>query len=66
MIWYADHVTNSHEAGMWNDRDDGRKFAYMCSHPLDVSLQPGKNGDCPLGWLDGASGYCYKMVTGKL
>ena len=65
MIWWADHVTNTHEAGMWNDLPDDRNLAYMCSHPIDRSLPETSISDCPLGWLNGVSGYCYKMISGQ-
>ena len=33
MVWWADHVGNTHDPGQWNDLPDDRNLAYMCSHP---------------------------------
>ena len=65
MIWWADHVGNTHEAGMWNDLADDRNLAYMCSHHVDPTLSQTADGDCPLGWISGTTGNCYKMITGQ-
>ena len=65
MIWWADHVGNTHEAGMWNDLADDRNLAYMCSHHVDPTLSQMPDGDCPLGWISGTTGNCYKMITGQ-
>ena len=65
MIWWADHVGNTHDPGQWNDLPDDRNLAYMCSHPLDRNEAPPTNTFCPDGWMEGAGGFCYKMVTGQ-